>query len=72
MGDVDDNVGNTFDVVNNISFDSNNRIISSSGTGAGTDQAFLFVLFDIPSSDDMIMFFLGENWILQKRIYSTE
>ena len=46
-------LGNTFDVVHNISFDSNNRIICS-GT-AGTDQAF-FSTFDIPSSDASSVF----------------
>ena len=69
-GDVVDAVGNTFDVVNNISFDSNNRIICSSGT-AGTDQAF-FSTFDIPSSDASSVFPGGENGYYRKGYSSTD
>ena len=67
---VVDAVGNTFDVVNNISFDSNNRIICSSGT-AGTDQAF-FSTFDIPLSDVSSVFPGGENGYYRKGYSSTD
>jgi hypothetical protein len=69
-GTVVDAVGTTFDVVNSISFDKNNRIICSSGTG-GTDQAF-FSTFIIPSSDISHVFPGGDNGYYRDGYGSTD
>ena len=69
-GTVVDAVGTTFDVVNSISFDKNNRIICSSGT-AGTDQAF-FSTFSIPSVDLSHVFPGGDNGYYRDGYSSTD